>query len=99
MTKHRLYQINLIPGNRLRYAVIGLLLAAILFATCVTVFVGVYSYISTYLGDDREDTLILTQSGTGNFIATRYISLQIADSAEYINGVTLVSPETLTPCM
>ena len=98
MSKRRLHQINLIPKRRSIYAVVGLLLASILFATCATVFIGVYSYISTYLGES-EDTLILTQSGTGNFIATRYISMQIADSAEYVQGITLVSPETLTPSM
>ena len=98
MTKRRLFQINLIPRNRSVYAVVGLLLSSILFATCATVFVGVYSYISTYLGES-DDTLILTQSGTGNFVATRFISMQIADSAEYIQGVTIISPETLTPCM
>ncbi|NVM52488.1 MAG: ABC transporter permease [Candidatus Helarchaeota archaeon] len=98
MTKGKLHQINLIPRKRSIYAVVGLLLSSILFATCATVFIGVYSYISTYLGDSDE-TLILTQSGTGNFIATRYISMQVAESAEYIQGVTLVSPETLTPCL
>jgi len=80
------------------YVVVGLLLSSILLSTCATVFIGVYSYISTYLGKS-EETLILTQSGTGNFIATRYISMQVADSAEYLEGVTLISPETLTPCM
>ncbi len=98
MSKRRLYQVNLIPKRRSIYALVGLLLASILFATCATVFIGVYSYISTYLGES-DDTLILTQSGSGNFIATRYISMQIAESAEYVQGVTLVSPETLTPCM
>jgi ABC-type lipoprotein release transport system permease subunit len=98
MMKRRLNQINIIPRKRLVYGVVGLLLSSILFSTCATVFIGVYSYINTYLGRS-EETLILTQSGTGNFIATRYISMQIADSAEYIAGVTLVSPETLTPCM
>ena len=98
MTKRGLYQVNLIPRKRSIYAFVGLVLASILFATCATVFIGVYSYINTYLGES-DDTLILTQSGTGNFIATRYISLQVADSADYLPGVTLVSPETLTPCM
>ena len=96
--KRRLSQVNLIPRKRLTYAVVGLLLSAILLSTCATVFIGVYSYIGTYLGKS-EETLILTQSGTGNFIATRYISMQVAKSAEYLEGVTLISPETLTPCM
>ncbi|MDD1776895.1 MAG: hypothetical protein LUQ65_01920, partial [Candidatus Helarchaeota archaeon] len=96
--KRRLSQINLIPRKRLIYAVVGLLLSAILLSTCATVFIGVYSYINTYLGKS-EGTLVLTQSGTGNFIATRYISMQVAESAEYLDGVTLISPETLTPCM
>lgn len=99
MSKKGLYQINLIPQKRLRYAVVGLILTSVLFAACTTVFVGVYSYINTYLGEDTDDTLILTQSGTGNFIATRYISTQIAQSAEYIQGISIISPETLTPCI
>lgn len=96
--KHRISQITVITRKRLIYGIVGLLLSSILFSTCATVFIGAYSYVSTYLGSS-EGTLILTQSGTGNFISTRYISMQIAESAEYIPGITLVSPETLTPCM
>ncbi|MHA1264565.1 MAG: FtsX-like permease family protein [Candidatus Helarchaeota archaeon] len=98
MIKKRLYQVNLISRKRSVYIFVGLFLSAILLATCATVFVGVYSYIRTYLGES-EDTLILTQTGTGNFIATRYISVQIAQSASYIPGISAVSPETLTPCI
>lgn len=98
MMKRRLSQLNIIPRKRLVYGIVGLLLSSILLSTCATVFIGVYSYISTSLGRP-EETLILTQKGTGNFIATRYISMQIADSAEYLAGIRLISPETLTPCM
>ncbi|MBD3228811.1 MAG: FtsX-like permease family protein [Candidatus Lokiarchaeota archaeon] len=94
--KNHLFQINLIPRNRIYYAFIGLILASLLFSATTTSFTGVYSYLETYLGES-EDILIITQEGSGRTIATGFIDLNIAHSASYINGVLVSSPETLTP--
>ena len=93
-----LLQMNIIPKNRFYYAFLGLTLAALLFSATATTFMGIYSYIETYLGES-DNVLILTEEGSGRTIATSYIDLQIAKSASYIHGVIVSSPETITPCI